>query len=159
MTKNLVLSGVVALIVAVVATILVLAGSPASTEVQPQATLGSTMETVLVTLGGGVQVGGSGTPLKLALAGTVNCTDALASPGVVTSSSTKVMDCNVRGVRSGDTVILARPAAMTASWFYVGAYASTTARDYFEAVLYNAGASALAPATATSSVPYFIFRR
>jgi hypothetical protein len=56
-------------------------------------------------------------------------------------------------------VLVGRPTGTLSTWFYVGAYASTTANDYIRAVLYNnTGVAAIPPSTATSSVPYVLVR-
>lgn len=99
-----------------------------------------------------------GSPLTWVKTGTVNCSGALIG-STVNATSTGVMSCAISGVKSGDYVLLGRPTGMTSTWWYLGAYASTTANGYVSAVIYNGtGANAVPPSTATSSVPYVIIR-
>lgn len=106
----------------------------------------------------GITIGSTGTNLDIVKTGTVNCSGALAG-GSVVGSSTLSVDCAISGVLSGDIVLVGSPAAMTGSYFYTGAYASTTLSGYIVAKLYNnSGATAIPPATATTSVPYVIMR-
>jgi hypothetical protein len=148
MTKNILITVAVALVVSL--------GVVAFTT--KNGSVGSISEKITWTENFAVGKNIGGSAITLLKTGTVNCSGALIG-GTVNATSTGVMDCAVSGVKSGDYVLLGRPAGMTSTWAYVGAYASTTASGYFSAVIYNnTGANAIPPSTATTSVPYVIFR-
>lgn len=157
MTKNIVVTVLVALVVSVIAG-LFFVGRSSQSNVK-----GLSERDVQVT---SLSVGNTGvtmgTKLTFVKKGTMTCnTDWKADDAASQLGSTTIaLDCSVTGARSGDVVIVSRPSAMTDGWFYVGGYASTTANDYVRALLYNntGVTSDGAPSTATSSVPYVLLR-
>jgi len=148
MTKNILITVAVALVVTLGVVTFTTKSGP----------LGSISEKITWTENFSVGKSIGGSEVTLLKTGTVNCSGALIG-STVTATSTGVMDCAISGVKSGDYVLLGRPTGMTSTWWYLGAYASTTANGYVSAVIYNGtGANAIPPSTATSSVPYVIIR-
>lgn len=94
-------------------------------------TLGSQIETVRVTLGGGVKIGGNGTIVLQRLTGTCTLIGTSASQ---TASTTAPYDCAIPNVKSGDLITSALFGQATSlasgsnpGWIIIGAKASTTA--------------------------------
>ena len=156
MTKNIVVTAVVALVVSV------LVGLFFTGQSSQSSTLGGLSERDIqaVSLSVGTQGTTKGTPLTFIKKGTMTCNSSFIGSAAQVGSTTIALDCSVTGARSGDTVLIGRPTGMTSTWFYVGAYASTTANDYVRAILYNntGTTSNGAPSTATSSIPYVLIR-
>lgn len=156
MSKNIIVTALVALVVSLGV------GFVVSKSIQSNVGGLSELDVRAKTLSIGNTSGTQGTALTFIKAGTATCSGALNNAATVIASTTAALDCNIVGARSGDKVFIGNPAAMTSTYFYVGGYASTTKNDWIVAKLYNnTGANvteAVIPSTATSSVPFWLFR-
>ena len=96
--------------------------------------------------------GVNGTLLTKDIAGRVNCA---AGTATLITFGANTYECNVNGVRSGDTVVVTLGNPVT-GLTVGGAYASTTANNYFRLVLQSTASTTVSVGTATTSVSYRI---
>ena len=118
--------------------------------------LGSQVQNDLYYFTGGISVDptGYGNTLTVLRTASVSCT------GPTVGATTTVAECPATGVKSGDKIFVSSPTGITAGWTITGGYASTTANGYIEVRVQNLTgvASAIPPATATTSIPVLITR-
>lgn len=154
MSKNILTSVVTSIVsIVVIATVVLFMSDSKS--------LGSTIETVRVKFGGGIQVSApltEGSIYTLIKSGT--CT--LLANTSITATSTGNVDCAITGIKSGDLVFMRLAASTTLASQYVmkSAQASTT-NGYATVQLINlTGATAVPAATNGfgSSTAYQIYR-
>lgn len=98
MIKNILKSLITPLVVSIIVCI-VLISLTSGKEVKT--TLGSTIETIRVTFGSGIKVGGSGTNITQIIAGTCNLLNMNSTQAATTTAS---YDCIAPGVKSGDII-------------------------------------------------------
>lgn len=160
MIKTIITSLATALIVSVLALSYAPKVSITDTEAIKEV-LGSTIETVKVAFGGGIQVsdrGTAGTTYTLIKSGT--CT--LLGDNSIAATSTGNVDCAVTGARSGDLVRLNLAASTSiASQFVVKAVQASSTANYITAQLVNLTGAARVPSSVVgfgSSTQYQIFR-
>ncbi len=160
MIKNIFIS----LVTSIVVIGAVLALTPVQKMDSVPSSLGSQIETTLIQLGGGVQVGGAGTKYSLVKSGT--CT--LLADSSIPATSTRAVDCAIpasgsfNGIRSGDIVRLNLQASTTlASQYIIKSSQASSTNGYASALLVNLTGGAAVPSATNgfgSSTVYQIFR-